>query len=246
MTGRRGPAYDLVGDVHGCAGELDTLLTRLGWRLDGPAATHPDGRVAVFVGDLVDRGPDTPGVLRRVMAMVEAGTALSVQGNHEAKLLRALRGAEVQTRHGLQASLDQLAREPEAFRTRVRDFLADLPWRLLLDDGRLVVTHAGLREDLHHSDGRRARAFALYGDTTGGTDEHGLPVRLPWQDDYRGEATVVYGHTPLARTRWVNGTLCLDTGAVFGGHLTALRHPEGEVVSVPAERQWAVPGRPLA
>ncbi|WP_337191738.1 metallophosphoesterase [Nocardioides flavescens] len=241
-----GPPYDLVGDVHGCAGELDALLTRLGWRWEGEGAAHPEGRVAVFVGDLVDRGPDTPGVLRRVMAMVEAGTALCVQGNHEAKLLRALDGAKVQTRHGLQVSLDQLALESEGFRSRVRAFVAGLPWRLLLDDGRLVVTHAGLREDLHHSDSQRARAFALYGDTTGETDEHGLPVRLPWQDDYRGAATVVHGHTPVARTRWVNGTLCLDTGAVFGGRLTALRYPEGEVVSVPAQRQWAVPGRPLA
>jgi diadenosine tetraphosphatase ApaH/serine/threonine PP2A family protein phosphatase len=240
-----GPAYDLVGDVHGCADELDALLTRLGWRLGQGAAEHPEGRVAVFVGDLVDRGPDTPRVLRRVMAMVETGSALCVQGNHEAKLLRALDGADVQTSPGLQASLDQLAREPAAFRSRVRDFLAALPWRLVLDEGRLVVTHAGLREDLHTSDGRRARAFALYGDTTGETDEHGMPVRLPWQDDYRGAATVVYGHTPLARTRWVNGTLCLDTGAVFGNRLTALRYPEGEQVDVPAERQWAVPGRPL-
>ncbi len=235
-------AYDLVGDVHGCASELDTLLAKLGW--DG--TRHPDGRVAVFVGDLVDRGPDTPGVLRRVMAMAEAGTALCVAGNHEAKLVRALRGAPVRTSHGLQESLDQLDRETQAFRDQVVDYLHGLPFQLVLDEGRLVVAHAGLREDLHGNDSPRARSFALYGDTTGQRDDDGLPIRLPWQRSYRGEAVVVYGHTPVTEAAWVNNTLCLDTGVVFGGKLTALRYPEREIVAVPAERQWSPPVRPLA
>ena len=236
------PPYDLVGDVHGCRSELDTLLDRLGW----VGTHHPEGRTLVLVGDLVDRGPDTPGVLRRVMAMVEAGTALCVQGNHEAKLVRALGGAKVRVAHGLEQSLQQLAREPEEFRQRVRHFLNGLPYQLVLDRGRLVVAHAGLREDLHGVESNHARAFALYGDTTGQRDEYGLPVRLPWQDDYRGDATVVYGHTPVREARWVNGTICLDTGVVFGGRLTALRYPERELVSVPAEREWVAPTRPLA
>ncbi len=236
------PPYDLIGDVHGCRSELETLLTKLGWEDDH----HPGGRTAVFVGDLVDRGPDTPGVLRRVMAMVDAGTALCVQGNHEAKLVRALRGGDVRVAHGLAQSLEQLAREPAEFRERAREFMAGLPYQLSLDDGRLVVAHAGLREDLHGVDSGRARSFALYGDTTGQRDEYGLPVRLPWQDDYRGGATVVYGHTPVLEARWVHNTICLDTGVVFGGRLTALRYPERELVDVPAEQQWCAPGRPLA
>jgi hypothetical protein len=235
------PPYDLIGDVHGCRSELETLLARLGW----VGGRHPDGRTAVFVGDLVDRGPDTPGVLRLVMDMVEAGTALCVQGNHEAKLVRALRGGQVRVAHGLERSLEQLSTEPEELRRRVAAFMAGLPYQLVLDGGRLVVAHAGLREDLHGVDSGHARAFALYGDTTGKRDEYGLPVRLPWQDDYRGEATVVYGHTPVREARWVHNTICLDTGVVFGGRLTALRYPERELVDVPAEREWSAPGRPL-
>jgi hypothetical protein len=235
------PPYDLIGDVHGCRSELETLLARLGWE----GGRHPDGRTAVFLGDLVDRGPDTPGVLRLVLDMVEAGTALCVQGNHEAKLARALRGARVRVAHGLERSLEQLAAEPEEFRRRVAAFMAGLPHQLVLDGGRLVVAHAGLREDLHGVDSGHARAFALYGDTTGQRDEYGLPVRLPWQDDYRGEATVVYGHTPVREARWVHNTICLDTGVVFGGRLTALRYPERELVDAPAERAWSTPGRPL-
>ena len=117
--------FDVIGDVHGCRAELEQLLGTLGYAIERDAAgrpigaRHPDRR-AIFLGDLVDRGPDTPGVLRLVMGMVAAGTALSVLGNHEAKLLRALRGKNVQRTHGLAESMDQLAAEPEEFRARGR------------------------------------------------------------------------------------------------------------------------------
>lgn len=236
------PPYDVIGDVHGCRSELVTLLDRLGWQ----GVRHPQGRTAVFVGDLVDRGPDTPGVLRLVMEMVEAGTALCVAGNHEAKLARALEGAHVRTAHGLAESLEQLAREPEAFRHSARRFMTGLPTQLQLDEGRLVIAHAGLREELHGSTSMRARAVALYGETTGERDDYGLPVRLPWQRSYRGQAAVLYGHTPVTEAVWVNNTMCLDTGVVFGGRLTALRYPEREVVDVPAEQVWCTPIKPLS
>lgn len=246
----RGP-FDLIGDVHGCASELRTLLTELGWSIayDGDVAvdaTHPDGRQAVFVGDLVDRGPDTPGVLRLVMGMAASGHALCVSGNHEAKLVRALKGANVTVSHGLAESLAQLAAEPDEFRRQVLDFMDGLISHLVLDGGRLVVAHAGLKESYHGRSSGRVRAFALYGDTTGETDDYGLPVRYPWAEEYRGTAMVVYGHTPVPTAEWVNHTICLDTGVVFGGALTALRYPEREIVSVPAEQEWYEPVRPLA
>ncbi|WZH53828.1 MAG: polynucleotide kinase-phosphatase [Nocardioides alkalitolerans] len=244
--------FDLIGDVHGCVSELRTLLERLGWQLErddtgrAVGARHPEGRTAVFVGDLVDRGPDTPGVLRLVSGMVAAGTALCVAGNHEDKLVRALRGRQVKVAHGLEESLAQLAEEPDEFRERMTAFMDGLVAHYVLDEGRLVVAHAGLKEAYHGRSSRRVRAFALYGDTTGETDEFGLPVRYPWAQDYRGAATVVYGHTPVPTAEWVNGTICLDTGVVFGGALTALRYPERELVDVPAEREWYAPARPLA
>lgn len=237
--------FDIIGDVHGCRSELETLLRELGWRFDRPLPRHPEGRTAVFVGDLVDRGPDTPGVLRLVMALVEAGTAICVSGNHEQKLVRALNGRKVTVAHGLQESLDQLAAQPPEFVERARTFMDGLLSHYRLDGGRLVVAHAGLKEAYHGRASGRVRSFALYGDTTGETDEYGLPVRYPWADEYRGRAMVVYGHTPTTRPEWVNNTICLDTGAVFGGHLTALRYPEREIVQVPAEKVWYAPAKPL-
>jgi polynucleotide kinase-phosphatase len=244
--------FDIIGDVHGCRSELETLLGELGWEIardeEGRAvgAAHPEGRTAVFVGDLVDRGPDTPGVLRLVMGMVESGNALSVCGNHEQKLVRSLNGRKVKVAHGLAESLEQLAHEDEAFRERAKSFMDGLVSHYRLDGGDLVVAHAGLKEEYHGRASGKVRSFALYGDTTGETDEYGLPVRLPWAEDYRGAAAVVYGHTPVLEPEWVNNTICLDTGCCFGGRLTALRYPEREIVAVDAEREWYAPVRPLA
>lgn len=243
--------FDIIGDIHGCACELRALLTELGWTVEYDAdhavgATHPQGRQAVFVGDLVDRGPDTPGVLRLVMGMVSAGTALCVSGNHEAKLVRALKNSKVTVSHGLAESLEQLGAEGEDFNKAALSFMDGLISHYVLDDGKLVVAHAGLKESYHGRSSGRVRSFALYGDTTGETDEYGLPVRYPWAQEYRGQAMVVYGHTPVPKAEWINNTICLDTGVVFGGRLTALRYPEREMVSVPAEREWYEPVRPLA
>ncbi|WP_433756628.1 polynucleotide kinase-phosphatase [Nocardia sp. CA-135398] len=243
--------FDVIGDVHGCRAELETLLGELGYDLArddagrAVGATHPAGRTAVFVGDLVDRGPDTPGVLRLVMGMVNAGNALCVTGNHENKLVRALDGKKVRIAHGLAESLTQLETEDEDFRKAALDFCRGLISHYVLDGGRLVVAHAGLKEEYHGRASGRVRTFAMYGESTGETDEYGLPVRYPWAEDYRGRATVLYGHTPVTDLRWVNNTLCLDTGVVFGGKLSALRYPERVPVSVPAERVWYEPVRPL-
>ena len=247
----RGP-FDVIGDIHGCRSELETLLAQLGYELlrdsEGRPvdAVHASGRKVVFLGDLVDRGPDTPGVLRLAMGMVGNGHALAVPGNHESKLVRAMRGKNVQTSHGLAESLVQLAAETPEFRRQVEQFADGLVSHLVLDDGNLVVAHAGLIEAYQGRASGRVRSFALYGDTTGETDEYGLPVRFPWADNYRGRATVLYGHTPTLEPEWINNTMCLDTGCVFGGKLSALRYPEREVVSVPAEQVWYEPVKPLA
>lgn len=238
--------FDIIGDVHGCHEELCALLERLGYSVSADGARHPEGRRAIFLGDLVDRGPASPAVLRLAMGMVAAGDALCVPGNHEIKLLKKLRGRNVRVSHGLAETLAQLEAEPEAFRARVADFIDGLVSHYVLDDGRLVVAHAGLSERLQGRASGRVRQFALYGETTGETDELGLPVRYPWANDYRGRAMVVYGHTPVPEPVWVNRTICIDTGCVFGGRLTALRYPEKELVSVPARQVWYEPIRPLA
>ena len=244
----RGP-FDIVGDVHGCLNELLSLLAKLGCVLTKEPfwkATPPAGRKLVFAGDLCDRGPDTPGVYRLVMDAVQRGVALCVLGNHDDKLLRWFKEpARVKLSHGLAQSVEQFEKEPPELRARVAEFIAKLPSHVVLDGGRLVVAHAGLTADMHGRVSGKVRAFAIYGDTTGESDEFGLPVRLNWAANYRARANVVYGHTPTLTPEWVNRCICIDTGCVFGGTLTALRYPEQELVSVPAEKEYAEPKRPL-
>lgn len=244
--------FDIIGDVHGCFDELADLLGQLGYVIapggsieQGYRVTAPEGRTAMFVGDLVDRGPATPEVLSLVMSMVEQGSAMCVAGNHDVKLLKALRGKKVALKHGLDRSIEQLDACSQAFRERAADFLDSLISHYMLADGALCIAHAGLREDLQGRASGRVRSFALYGDTTGERDELGLPIRLDWAASYRGKATVVYGHTPTGSPEWVNDTICLDTGCVFGGSLSALRWPEREIVSVDARDMYAEPARPL-
>ena len=244
--------FDIIGDVHGCFDELVALLERLGYRITPPnaegngyAVAHPEGRRAVFVGDLVDRGPGVVNVLKLVMSMVADGAALCVAGNHESKLVRKLKGRNVQVSHGLAESLAQLELESPEFQQQATQFMDGLISHYVLDGGNLVVAHAGMKEEYQGRASARVRDFCLYGETTGETDEWGLPVRADWAAGYRGKATVVYGHTPVTEPTWLNRTINVDTGCVFGGRLTALRYPENELVSEPAARVYYEPVRPL-
>jgi protein phosphatase len=251
--------FDIIGDVHGCADELVTLLERLGYvdaAIDPPdpiwgglAYRHPEGRKAVFVGDLVDRGPRVLDTVRIVRNMVQAGAALCVPGNHDMKLLKKLQGRNVRITHGLAETLAEIDTIPSevrpAFRAAMAEFLDGLVSHYVLDGGKLVVAHAGMKEEMQGRGSGRVRDFALYGETTGETDEFGLPVRYDWASEYRGAAMVVYGHTPVPEADWLNRTVNIDTGCVFGGKLTALRYPEREFVSVPAARVYCEPSRPF-
>jgi len=245
--------FDIIGDVHGCADELELLLGTLGYALEWTGQSEarrclveaPAGRRAIFVGDLVDRGPRTPDVLRIVHAMVTSGAALCVPGNHDVKFIRWLNGRNVKLTHGLDASAVQMEGESPAFREQMKQFLDNLVSHLWLDGGRLVVAHAGIREEMIGRSSGAVREFCLYGETTGETDEYGLPVRHDWAAHYQGKTTIVYGHTPVVSAEWLNNTICVDTGCVFGGKLTALRWPEKELVEVPAARVYAEPTRPL-
>ena len=240
--------FDIIGDVHGCFDELYSLLATLGYT-NGASnpfnLVHPEGRKAIFLGDLVDRGPKTPEVLKLVMTMTATGNAFAVPGNHDTKLMRKLNGRDVQITHGLAESLDQLEREPAEFKEQVASFIDSLASHYVLDDGRLVVAHAGLKESLQGRGSGKVRDFAMYGETTGETDEFGLPVRYNWAAEYRGRAMVVYGHTPVPEPEWLNNTICIDTGCVFGGKLTALRYPEKELISVPAMQTYYAPAKPF-
>ncbi|MDM8564856.1 AAA family ATPase [Candidatus Halobeggiatoa sp. HSG11] len=231
--------FDIIGDIHGCFDELLILLEKLGYQVQFSnskyTVTHPQDRKVIFLGDLVDRGPKIPQVLQLVMDMVTAGYAFCVKGNHDMKLLRRLKGHDTKLVHGLAESIQQLQTTSTIFCNQVIDFIGNLSEHYLFDDGKLVVAHAGLPEKLQGRNTGKVFEFALYGKVIG-RDEAGLPIRYNWAADYKGSAMVVYGHTPVFESQWINNTICIDTGCVFGGKLTALRYPEKELVTTVAKK----------
>jgi protein phosphatase len=242
--------FDIIGDVHGCRAELEALLAQLGYQRDEKNIySHPESRRAIFLGDLVDRGPDSVGVLQLALDMVEAGRAFWVPGNHDDKFYRYLKGNPVKISHGLADTIQQLEALGEAERQALSERYLQRYRRivdhLVLDGGKLVVAHAGMKKEMQGRTGGRVRNFALYGETTGETDEFGLPVRLNWAADYQGKALVVYGHTPTPDAEFIGNTINIDQGCVFGGKLSALRYPAREVVSVPALQTYYQPARPF-
>jgi len=146
-------AYDIIGDVHGSAAKLEGLLDALGYRVVDGVHRHPD-RTAVFVGDLMDRGPGQVEVVRTVRAMHDAGSALVVLGNHEFNALSyatpdpAVPGDFARTRTGRRGAhnarlhqpyLDQVEEGSALHRSHL-DWFRTLP--LYLDLGGLRIAHA--------------------------------------------------------------------------------------------------------
>jgi len=242
--------FDIIGDIHGCFDELITLLTRLNYTItrqaDGHFEVHnSSNRRVIFLGDLTDRGNNSPDVLRLVIDMVNLGKAFCICGNHDDKLLKFLMGKNVNLTHGLDKTVQQLESTTKEFRQEVKNFLNGLVAHYVLDEGKLVVAHGGLPEAMHGRAAAAVRTFCLFGETTGEIDEFGLPVRYNWAKNYQGKAMVVYGHTPIPETEWLNNTINIDTGCVFGGRLTALRYPEKYLVSVAAQQVYCEPIRPI-
>jgi protein phosphatase len=238
--------FDIIGDVHGCMAELNSLFERLGYQRDAEAGWRsPSGRMPVFIGDLVDRGPASVAVVDLVMRMVTHDAAFCVAGNHDLKVARYLAGEPLPMLFGLDTTVAEFEQQTRDVRERALTFLGSLPGQLVFDGGRLVVAHTGLPEALHGVDTPEVRHLAAYGEHDDSVDPRDIERRHPWIVGYSGSAHVVYGHTPILEPAWRGLTIDIDTGCVFGWRLTALRWPERVLVSVPAERVYASRRRPF-
>ncbi|WP_374717553.1 bis(5'-nucleosyl)-tetraphosphatase PrpE [Neobacillus sp.] len=230
---------DIIGDIHGCFQELKELTSLLGYSWDKGVPLHPENRVLGFVGDLTDRGPQSLRVIEVVWKLViEYKRAYYTPGNHCNKLYRFFLGNNVQITHGLEttvAEYESLSKqERESIRKKFMTLYEQAPLYLVLDNNKLVIAHAGIKQELIGMNNEKVKKFVLYGDITGEKHPDGSPVRRDWAKTYYGDYIIVYGHTPVKQPRIINNTYNIDTGAVFGGSLTALRYPEMQIVSVPS------------
>lgn len=243
--------FDIIGDVHGMTDELETLLEKLGWSVvwtgEGEermsVLSHREDRRLVFLGDMTDRGPRSRDALLIMEAAVSSGQGFAVASNHDDRFKRWLQGRETSLTHGIDTSIADFEGTSETYRRRIADVIDALPAHLVFDGGRLAVAHVGLREDMILGASPEMRDFAVFGPKSA-PGEDGKSARVDWADEYRGRTSIVYGHTVVDEPVWHNRTICLDTGAVFGGSLTALRWPEKEIVSVPASKAYAELDRP--
>ncbi|GEN88050.1 bis(5'-nucleosyl)-tetraphosphatase PrpE [Oceanobacillus sp. FSL W8-0428] len=234
---------DIIGDVHGCLDELLELLETLEYRQENSSYAHPGGNKLVFVGDLTDRGPNSTAVIQLVYQLVrEQEIAYYVPGNHCNKLYRYFSGNQVQEKHGLETTVAEWKSLNEAQKKNIQEKFMTLyenaPLYLYFENLKLVVAHAGIKENLIGQMNSRTKTFVLYGDITGKTDHLGRPIRRDWAKHYKGEPWIVYGHTPVLEARQINRTINIDTGCVFGNKLTAYQFPKQRIVSVPSKQPF--------
>jgi protein phosphatase len=231
---------DIIGDIHGCIREFQELTELLGYTWDeGGYPQHKQGRQLAFVGDLTDRGPQSLEVIDIVWKLViQNQSAFYVPGNHCNKLYRFFLGNRVQISHGLETTVAEYEALKKPHQRKIRDKFIELyeraPLYHVLDNGKIVIAHAGIRQEDIGKVNSKVKTFVLYGDITGEKHPDGSPVRRDWAQHYRGQACIVYGHTPVKEARIINNTYNIDTGAVFGGKLSALQYPEMNIVSVPS------------
>lgn len=227
---------DIIGDIHGCYHEFKELTKKLGYDWETGLPIHPNNRILGFVGDLTDRGPHSIKIMEIVIKLVKEKKAVYSPGNHCNKLYRYFLGRNVSITHGLETTVEEFKALSTAKQDRIRKGFISLyernPLYQQLDNGQLIIAHAGIREDLIGRHDRKTHTFVLYGDITGKTHEDGYPIRRNWAKHHKGKSIIVYGHTPVKEPCIQNRTYNIDTGCVFGGKLTALRYPELELVSV--------------
>lgn len=230
---------DIIGDIHGCYKEFKELSLELGYSWENSIPVHPGSRVLGFVGDLTDRGPESIKMIEIVWQLViKEKLAFYTPGNHCNKLYRFFLGNKVKIAHGLETTVAEYEslykQEQQTVRTKFIELYEKAPLYLVLDNEKLVIAHAGMKQEFIGKTQSKVKEFVLYGDITGEKHPDGSPVRRDWAKNYHGTAIIVYGHTPVKEPRIINHTYNIDTGAVFGGKLTALRYPEMELISVPS------------
>ncbi len=211
-----------IGDVHGCADELEELLEALD--------LSPQDRI-IQVGDLVNRGPDS----RRVIRLVREYKIEAILGNHEIRLLTAIREqtASILKDYDI-ATLKDLHKEDW-------DYLSSLPHHIYDAKRNIVFVHGGfLPGRPWREQGASITANIQVIDASGNAAKRSdAPEARPWADHWTGSPFVVYGHTPRPNAYQRTGSIGIDTGCVYGGHLTAYIIEEQSFVQVRARKTYA-------
>lgn len=205
------PVTYVVGDIHGCLAPLDRLLAKF--------APRPEDEV-VFVGDYIDRGPQSREVVDRLLGLPHR--CIFLMGNHERMLLDFLAGEdeELYLENGGRATLESYGGNPDGIPASHLAFFHNL--RPMYETSDYLIVHAGIRpltplaeQSIHDMIWIRQEFFKFLG-------KYPKPV--------------IFGHTPLRQVLMADDRIGIDTGCVYGGKLTCLKLPKREIIQVPGWR----------
>jgi len=217
----------IIGDVHGCADELDDLLAKVNY--------DPNGDLVIFAGDLIAKGPDSLRVVRKAQEL----NALGVLGNHDSYAVARLTDDLYPDREHTKLARQVLSDQD-------MEYLKNLPLSIKLEQFHVTVVHAGLLPDstpaantksdlLHMRNVERVDGeWKATSDSTKG---------VPWVSEWKGPEHIVFGHDAVRKLQKTEFATGLDTGCVYGGALSALLLPGHEVVSVMARKTYLEPGK---
>ncbi len=211
----------VVGDVHGCSGELTQLLD---------AADLGENDRIVFVGDLVNNGPDSHGVVK----IARQHNAFSVVGNHEWRLLRARASKNPRLlKESDHATLRQL-------RPADWNYLETMALTIEFPELNTVVVHGGFLPDRPWHSQSVSVVTRIQVVTPAGRAAKRSKSRdgTPWAPLWKGPPFVIYGHTPKQAVAKAPFALGIDTGCVYGGFLTGVLLPERKIIRVAAARRY--------
>lgn len=237
--------FDVIGDVHGCFEELQGLVRSLGYIEDVNSYVHPEGRLLIFIGDLVSRGPDSLKVVDLAARMVKHNRAIVIRGNNEDKLLRYLKGEDLPVRHGFKVVVDQINQYEGQDRKDIVEALVEFLEKTVIylhsELHYLILVHAYwdvsfMDKELTPEEER----LCMYAPMCPEPTQWGYHLVQDWPSKYPEDAPCcIMGHTPyLGSPKVYHNTICIDTASVYGGHLTAFSLPERSFTQVWSFQYW--------
>lgn len=246
-----GNGLDIIGDIHGCYDEFIELLTTIGYEQNAEGYyIHPEGRKIVSVGDVMSRGPKSLNVLEFFSRHIDADLAYMIDSNHGWKIARWLDGRKVNMLHGDEKLVEEFAHFEEVYgiektqeqKAIFKQMLLRAPSHYVLQKNGVqaaVVAHAGIKDEYVGKHSSAISDFCRYGDVQG-FDKNGKPIRKDWYYGHQSKQLIIWGHDPKPMPIFVQNTVNIDQGVVFGGNLTAFHYPERKFTSVAAKRDYAL------
>ena len=232
--------FAVIGDVHGCYIEFKSLVEKI-------RKEYGKNTLIISVGDTVDRGDYNIETVKYCFHLKKEGNFIEVKSNHNKKFYRWLKGKNVNVSYGMQKtveeflSLDEMEREK--FRENYIKYYESCPLYLIVntEKGKVVIAHAGIKDDMIGKTDKKVEDFVIYGETTGKFTEKGFPERVDWTKNRKVDEhspVIVYGHVVFDEPYINNRCYGIDTGCVLGNKLTAYIPPENRFIFEKARKTY--------